>query len=175
MLNFSVRSRTKASHENVMPNREKKLAGFKVLATNHTSFTVSNLDRSVEYFVGALGFELVSRAPRDPAVISRITGVDGADIEVAYVQGPGHRLELIQYRAPDDRGRVRSLPCDVGFAHIAFDVDQIDAAVKASVRLGVMPIGDPVAIDKGPNAGGRVVYLRDPDGVTIEFIEKPRP
>ena len=23
-----------------------------------------------------------------------------------------------------------------------------------------------------PNAGGRVCYLRDPDGVTIEFIEK---
>jgi catechol 2,3-dioxygenase-like lactoylglutathione lyase family enzyme len=152
-----------------------KMAAFKVLATNHTSFTVSSLDRTVEFFVKAMGFELISRAPRNPAIISRITGVEGADIDVAYIQGPGHRLELIQYRAPDARGRVRSLPCDTGFAHIAFDVDDIDAAITVSAAHGVTPIGDPVAIDQGPNKGGRVVYLRDPDDVTIEFIEKPRP
>lgn len=146
---------------------------FKVLASNHTSFTVSSLDRSVDFFVEALGFELISRAPRDPAIIARITGVAGADIEVAYVQGPGHRLELIEYKAPDDKGRVRSLPCDTGFAHIAFDVDDIDAAIAAAAAHAVVPIGDPVPIDQGPNRGGRVVYLRDPDGVTIEFIEKP--
>lgn len=149
------------------------MAAFRVLATNHTSFTVSDLDRTVGYFTDALGFKLISRAPRDSAVISRITGVAGADIEVAYVQGPGHRLELIQYRAPEDRGRVRSLPCDTGFAHVAFDVDDIDAAIAASAPHGVLPIGDPVPIDQGPNKGGRVVYMRDPDDVTVEFIEKP--
>ena len=149
------------------------MVGFKVLATNHTSFTVSNLDRTVAFFVKALGFELISRAPRDIDIVSRITGIEGADIDVAYVQGPGHRLELIQYRAPDRRGQVRSRPCDTGFAHVAFDVDDIDAAIAASAPHGVMPIGDPVAIDAGPNKGGRVVYMRDPDEVTIEFIEKP--
>lgn len=149
------------------------MSEFHVLATNHTSFTVSSLDRSVEFFVKALGFELLSRAPRDPEIIARITGVAGADIEVAYVQGPGHRLELIEYRAPNDKGRVRSLPCDTGFAHIAFDVDDIGAAIAAAAAHGVLPIGEPVPIDQGPNRGGSVVYLRDPDGVTIEFIEKP--
>jgi catechol 2,3-dioxygenase-like lactoylglutathione lyase family enzyme len=147
---------------------------FKVLGTNHTSFTVSNLDRTVAFFTEALGFELISRAPRDSAIIERITGVKGAQLDVAYVQGPGHRLELIQYLAPAEKGRVRSQPCDTGFAHIAYDVDDIDAAVAASKPHGVLPIGDPVAIDKGPNKGGRVVYLRDPDDVTIEYIEKPR-
>lgn len=149
------------------------MSTFQVLATNHTSFTVSNLDRTVAFFVEALGFEVISRAPRDIAVISRITGVEGADIEVAYVQGPGHRLELIQYHAPEGRGRVQSRPCDTGFAHIAFDVDDIDAAIGACASHGVLPIGDPVPIENGPNKGGRVVYTRDPDDVTIEFIEKP--
>ena len=46
---------------------------FKVLGTNHTSFTVSNLDRTVGFFRDCLGFELVSKAPRDPALVSRIT------------------------------------------------------------------------------------------------------
>jgi len=30
-----------------------------------------------------------------------------------------------------------------------------------------------ITVDQGPNAGARLVYLRDPDGVTFELIEKP--
>ena len=147
--------------------------GFRVLATNHTSFTVSDLDRSIAFFSEVLGFEMVNRALRDPKLISSITGVPGADIEVAYIQGPGHRLELIQYHGPSERSQVDSRPCDSGFAHIAYDVDDVDAAVAASAPYQVLPIGEVTVIDKGPNAGRKVVYLRDPDGVTIEYIEAP--
>ena len=147
--------------------------GFRVLATNHTSFTVSDLDRSITFFTEVLGFEMVNRAPRDPKLISSITGVPGADIEVAYIQGPGHRLELIQYHGPSERSQVESRPCDSGFAHVAYDVDDVDAAVAASAPYQVLPIGEVTVIDKGPNAGRKVVYLRDPDGVTIEYIEAP--
>ena len=73
------------------------MSDFRVLATNHTSFSVSDLDRSIAFFTEVLGFEIVNRAHRDPILISSITGICGADIEVAYIQGPGHRLELIHY------------------------------------------------------------------------------
>lgn len=149
------------------------MAGFRVVGTNHTSFTVSDLDRSVAFFTEALGFALLHRGPRDPAMIGRVVGVPGADIEVAYVQGPGHRLELIEYKAPADRGRVESRPCDAGFAHVAFDVDDIDAALAAAAAHGVKPLSEPQDLHTGPNAGGRVVYTRDPDGVTVEFIQRP--
>ena len=146
---------------------------FHVLSTNHTSFTVSDLDCSIAFFTEALGFDLLNRAPRDPKLIEVITGVPGADIEVAYIQGPGHRLELIQYHAPAERCQVESRPCDTGFAHVAYDVDDAAAAVAASAAHQVLPLGPITTIDKGPNAGGKVVYLRDPDGVTIEYIQKP--
>jgi len=146
---------------------------FQVLATNHTSFTVSDLDRTIAFFSEALGFELLSRAPRDPKAVEVISGVPGADIEVAFVQGPGHRIELIQYHGPAERGRVECRPCDTGFAHLAYDVDNVEAAVEASTPHQVLPLGPITVIDKGPNAGGKVVYLRDPDGVTIEYIQKP--
>ncbi len=45
---------------------------FKVLGTNHTRFTVSDLDRACAFFEAALGFEIVSKAPRDPDLIQRI-------------------------------------------------------------------------------------------------------
>ena len=41
----------------------------KVLATNHTSFTVSDLDRSIAFFRDVLDFEVTSKAPRAPEVI----------------------------------------------------------------------------------------------------------
>ena len=74
------------------------MAGFTVLRTNHTSFTVSDLDRSIGFFRDCLGFELLSKAPRDPAKIQEITGVSGADIMVAYCLGNlGRHLPLDAY------------------------------------------------------------------------------
>ena len=145
----------------------------RVLGTNHTSFTVTDLDRTVGFFRDCLGFQLLNRAPRDPEIVSKITGVEGADMEIAFLRGPGCTIELIEYKAPADRGRVEARPCDAGFAHMAFDVDDVDAAIAEAKKHRVEPIAPPVPINDGPNKGRRVVYLRDPDGVTIEFIEIP--
>lgn len=68
---------------------------------------------------------------------------------------------------------MRPRPCDVGFAHIAYDVSDLDAVLEAAAEHGVRPINPPASVDQGPNAGLRVVYTCDPDGITIEFIEKP--
>ena len=39
-----------------------------------------------------------------------------------------------------------------------------------AARYGVVPVGQVASVDKGPNAGKKAVYLRDPDGITIEFV-----
>jgi catechol 2,3-dioxygenase-like lactoylglutathione lyase family enzyme len=141
---------------------------FKITGTNHTSFTVSDLERALGLFRDGLGFEVTSKAPRDPRLTERITGVPGADLLIAFVRAPGHSIELIEYKAPAEKGRVNARPCD---AHIAFNVDDVDAVLAAVQPHGVQPISPPVTIDQGPNKGRRVVYTRDPDGITIEFIE----
>jgi len=144
---------------------------FRIVGTNHTSFTVSSLDRTLPFFLECLCFKLVSRAPRDPEIIRQVTGVEGADMEIAFVSGHGCTVELIEYKAPADRGKVEARPCDTGFAHIAFNVDDAEAAVAAAARHGVRAINPPVAINAGPNRGRKVVYCRDADGITFEFIE----
>ena len=108
---------------------------FTIYGFNHTSFTVADLDRSVAFFCEALGFELLNKAPRSPEAVQHISGIEGADMIVAFIQGPGHRLELIQYHGPADRGEVDCRPCDSGFAHVAYDVDDVDAAVAASAAV----------------------------------------
>ena len=147
------------------PKRVMNMESFKILSTNHTSFTVSDLDWSLSFFRDILGFEVTSKAPRDPQAIQHITGVEDAEVMIAYVRAPGHSVELIQYLRPDRRARPHSRP---------FDVDNIESAVAAAEEFGVRPIAAPYVTDAGPNAGGKVVYLRDPDGITIELIQKPK-
>lgn len=143
-----------------------------VLRTNHTSFTVTSLDRTTAFFREVLGFTTTSIAGRDPALIERITGVRGADIRVAYVRGAGHTVELIEYVGPAVRTRVDGRPCDAGFAHLAFDVHGLDALVRRAAVHGFAPMGEVITVTGGPNRGGRAVYLRDADGVAIELIEQ---
>jgi glyoxylase I family protein len=144
---------------------------FTVLSFNHTAFTVSDLDEVIPFFRDLLGFELTSRAPRDPRLIRRMTAIDGADLEIAYVVGPGHRIELIEYRAPADRGVVVPRLCDAGAAHVALNVEGIEALVAASAAYGFTPVGEIIEVDAGPNKGSKAAYLRGPDGITVEYLE----
>lgn len=144
-----------------------------VVGTNHTSFTVSDVERCVAFFRDVIGLELVSMEPRDPDLIEAITGVEGAEVMVAYLRGHGHTMEMIEYRAPEGRAHIRPRPCDVGFAHVAYDVSDLDAALAAAAAYDVHALGPPVTLQQGPNRGLRIAYLRDPDGITLEFIEKP--
>ena len=73
------------------------MAAFAVRGFNHTGVIVTDLDRAIGFFRDLLGFEVLSRAPRDPALIGRMTGLPQPEVEIAYLQGPGHRVELIRY------------------------------------------------------------------------------
>lgn len=144
-----------------------------ILLAHHVGITVSDLDRSVALFTGVLGYELTSRAGRDPAIIERITGVAGADIEVAYVKRPDSVLELLCYRSPDDRVKIQGRPCDSGHSHLAFDVRGIDAVVEILRVHGFTPLSAPVVNPSGPNGGAKVVYLENQDRLMLELIERP--
>jgi catechol 2,3-dioxygenase-like lactoylglutathione lyase family enzyme len=92
------------------------------------------------------------------------------------VKAPGgHKIELLEYRAPPERKRHVDLrPCDVGSVHVALIVDDLNAILSAINASGWKGAGKPQTLQSGPNAGKRVVYVRDPDGTTIEFMQQPR-
>jgi catechol 2,3-dioxygenase-like lactoylglutathione lyase family enzyme len=146
------------------------MAGFALKGFNHTGVIVTDLDRAIGFFRELLGFELLSRAPRDPALIGRMTRLPAPQVEIAHLQGPGHRVELIRYHTDDRRGFEQPRVYDDGSAHIAFDVDDVEAAVAAAAAHGVEPVGEIIAIDAGPNRGRKVVYLESNYGLLIEFI-----
>jgi catechol 2,3-dioxygenase-like lactoylglutathione lyase family enzyme len=147
------------------------MPNLKVLGFNHTSFTVSDLDRSIAFFRDLLGFELKSRGPRNGKLIERLTGIEGVSITIAFLAGPGHTVELIEYASPPGRGSFLPRMCDTGASHIALDVDGLDAAIEGSRDYGFQPLGEIITVDGGPNKGRRIVYLRSQDGITVEFLE----
>jgi catechol 2,3-dioxygenase-like lactoylglutathione lyase family enzyme len=147
---------------------------IRIIAADHTGITVSNLERSLAFWRDVLGFELSHCPHQTGELASEITGVTGAEISIAVLKGYGHKIELLEYLAPAERKRIELRPCDVGSVHVAFTVDNLDAILNTIAASGWKAAGKPQTITVGPNTGKRIVYVRDPDGTTIEFMEMPR-
>ena len=146
---------------------------FHIMATDHTGFTVANIERSLVFWQDVLGFELSHRAHHTGDLASEVTGVPGAEISIAVLKSPGHRIELLEYHAPPDRKRAHLRPCDVGSVHIALTVDNLDSVLSTIAGSDWRAVGKPQVLKTGPNTGKRVIYVRDPDGTTIEFMQPP--
>jgi glyoxylase I family protein len=150
-------------------------ASFRVVDIDHTGITVSDVERSLGFWRDVLGFEFSHRTHQTGPLAEKITGVKGAEILLAVVKAPGgHKIELLQYLAPRDRKRGNLRPCDIGAVHVALTVDDLDAVLERIAQSGWNAAGEAQTLQTGPNTGKRVVYVRDPDGTTIELMQMPR-
>ena len=145
---------------------------LRVVSADHTGITVSNRERSLSFWRDALGFEFSHTAHQKGEFAEEITGVEGAELKLAVLKTPGgHKIELVEYLAPADRKRANLRPCDVGSVHVALLVEDLNAALDRIAVSSWKAVGQPQILTKGPNAGKRVVYVRDPDGTTIELMQ----
>jgi catechol 2,3-dioxygenase-like lactoylglutathione lyase family enzyme len=143
-----------------------------VISADHTGITVSNLERSLAFWRDVLCFEFSHAAHQKGELAEEITGVEGAEIKLAILRTPGgHKIELLEYLAPADRKRANLRSCDVGSVHVALLVKDLEAVLARIAASGWEAAGKPQTLTKGPNAGKRVVYVRDPDGTTIELMQ----
>jgi len=55
--------------------------------------------------------------------------------------------------------------------HIALLVNDLGAVLETVAASGWKAAGKPQTLTSGPNTGKRVVYVRDPDGTIIEFMQ----
>lgn len=154
-----------------LSNDTKRMLG--VNAVVHTGITVRDLDASITFWRDVLGFEVLHRLELSGEFAEQITGVDDAHFLVAVLAGGGHRIELLQYLRPAERGHVSPRPCDIGSFHVAVNVDDLDSAAEACAQRGWKLVGKPQTGVEGPLVGSRFAYLRDRDGSIIELIQYP--
>src|SRR6266550_5080302 len=134
---------------------------FRIIAADHTGITVANLERSLDFWQNVLGFELSHRAHHTGDLASEVTGVPGTEISLAVLKGYGHKIELLEYLAPQHRQRADLRPCDVGSVHVALTVDNLDAVLNAIAASAWHAAGQSETLQSGAKTGTRVVYVRD--------------
>jgi catechol 2,3-dioxygenase-like lactoylglutathione lyase family enzyme len=142
---------------------------------HHTGIQVADLDRSVAFYRDILGFELVFQWNPQADYIRTIVGYPGADIHAAILRMPGsdYFLEILEYRNVE-KAPVDTRTANPGTAHIAFFTDDCDGLYAELTAKGVESVSAPVTPTIGPNTGGRAVYMIDPDGIRVEFIQTKR-
>jgi len=152
------------------------MSNFSVVQTVHLGMVVGDLSWTVPFFEKTFGFELIDQSPRDIKNQSFITGIEGADATIAYMQSPGLLLEIAQYKNPPSLNHHRPEMAEVGHFHICLLVDNVTAAIAACTsydeRISFLS-SSPMQVDKGPNKGNKVIVMRLPDGVMVELISHP--
>lgn len=144
---------------------------------HHTGYTVSDLDRSLAFYEGQLGLEVLATQEKQGGYLAAIVGYPDAHVRMAHLRVPGadHVIELFEYLAPAGARPGRLEPRDVGVSHVCIVVDDLPAVYERLVGAGVDSfVSPPVEVDTGINTGGMALYLRDPDGIPVEIFQPPR-
>lgn len=136
---------------------------------NHVSFTVSNIEKSIIFYRDILGLKLLDISTRGVEFSEQVTGIKGADLKIAYFEVNNCKVELIEYLAPKGQ-KIDTTTCNVGSAHICFNVDEFTSFVNNLRKNNVKFSGDICEIPAGPNKGRSVLYFEDNDSNTIEII-----
>ena len=126
---------------------------MKLEVCHHVALIVSDYEKAREFYVDKLGFALIREVYR-PAQRDHLRMLRQGDIV----------LEL--FTRPDAPARVTD-PEALGLRHLAFRVENIDAAVQWLRDMGIE--AEPVREDA--INGGRFTFFRDPDGLPLELHE----
>jgi len=152
-------------------------ANGSVVAVDAVGMTVSDVDRSVEFFSKVLSFEKVSEVEVAGIEYERLQGLFGVRMRVVRMKLGDEVIELTEYLTP--RGRpvpVDSRSNDRWFQHIAIITSDMDRAYawlrKNKVQhASTGPQKLPETIK--PAAGIRAFYFKDPDGHALEVLQFP--
>jgi catechol 2,3-dioxygenase-like lactoylglutathione lyase family enzyme len=148
-----------------------------VTGVDSIGLTVSDLDRSIDFYSTVLQFQKVSEAEVDGDAYEHLTGVFGMRARIARMRLGGEFIELTEYLAP--RGKpapVDARSNDRWFQHVAIIVSDMDRAYLwlRQHKVQHASSGPQLLPAWNPNAGGiRAFYFRDPDGHPLEVLAFP--
>lgn len=125
-----------------------------VSGLHHVAVIVSDLDRSLAFWQGAMGFQVIDRNFREAR--------NSWKVDLGHASGVG--IELFTFPGAPPRPTT---PEAQGLRHIAFATPDIDAAVASLEAKGIAV--EPIRVDE--YTGRRFTFCADPDGLPVEFYE----
>ncbi len=142
--------------------------------------SVTDLERSVSFYRNLLGFHvaIIDIHEGFSGLVDEVSAGAHSRVRSCLLSANGKRdamIELFEVLKP----RGRSIPFsaiwgDFGYLQVAFNCDDIRAVVHDLERAGMDLLCSPKVMDGGiPEHPGEFVYVRDPDGIPIEFLFLP--
>ena len=123
----------------------------------HTAISVNSLEESRAFYEKVFDLKFKTEGAR-PEV-----GIKLMHLEDKH----GTVIELIEHETPVPTHEDFMDFSNVGFKHIAFEVDKIEPVMEKALKLGAKVIWD---IRKGVTVK-RVAFITDPNGLAIELVE----
>jgi catechol 2,3-dioxygenase-like lactoylglutathione lyase family enzyme len=139
----------------------------------HVNVIADDWRRLADFYTRVFGCELVP-PERDYAGndLSRGTGVPEAALRGAHLRLPGHgpdgpTIEIYQYS--QNEPKLPSAANRLGFGHIAFAVDDVEAAREAVLAAGGGSVGEVVTLITATGSRVTWCYVTDPEGNLVEL------
>jgi catechol 2,3-dioxygenase-like lactoylglutathione lyase family enzyme len=124
------------------------------LTLHHATASVGDLDRAIKWYQEKLGFKLQMRRRLNP------------DAEIAWMVGPGVRVDLIQRKGSAKPAGVKDHMLTQGWAHIVFAVADADKAYAILKARGVN-LPEPVSVN--PMLHIKTTHFPDSEGNWLEL------
>ncbi|KPV58896.1 hypothetical protein QJ48_13985 [Paenibacillus sp. A3] len=122
---------------------------------HHAAVICSDYEKSKHFYVRVLGLTIIRETYRAERQSYKL------DLRV----GDSHQIELFSFPNAPERP---SYPEARGLRHLAFEVDDIEVAVKALEAEEIAV--EPIRVDE--TTGKRFTFFFDPDRLPLELYEK---
>ena len=140
-----------------------------ITGLDHVAVHCGDLDRSLRFYCDLLGLAVRHRGTLEGVDVATMLGRAAVSVRFADLElGQGRTLELIELQRT-----TSPRPSRPGATHLALGVDDA-VAMHARLKGADVPVAsDPVTLlDEGFWQGCIAFYASDPDGVTVELIQR---
>lgn len=151
---------------------------MKISSVNHVGITVSNLERSVEFYETLTGKKVSNIDQIGGKRMAQTQGLDDTLIKYANLHLDNLNMDILEYVVPKSE-KANYENDQISAMHLCFEVDDLEAAIKRLAEIGIEPEGEPIYFEEADGLksgfGTGVVYFKDPDGTNLELIEPKGP
>ena len=141
-------------------------------------FTVSNMEKSVQFYHDVLGFKKISDREVYGDAYEQLQGIFGLRMRIVRMQLGDEQVELTDYLTSGGRSIPENMMSnDLVFQHIAIVVSNMDKAYVVLRKHMVMQVSTGPQTLPASNiaaAGVKAFYFHDPDMHNLELIYFPK-
>lgn len=149
----------------------QQTAGTGILGYDHTAISVMDVDRSLAFYEGLLGFRIAGRSFNTGPEQDQLDGLMGCEVDVVALQPTRVKtphVELLHYRMPPGPTLAAPLKAnDVASARQFHKVDNL-AGVVRRLEAADVPFFSPGIVTL--KDGGQAAAVRDPDGYMVVLM-----